>query len=77
VAFFKSDRYYSATDTTFRYAAIQQFYFEQQILCDYHFDGGNPQPKYVYTKQTYCSMFFFTWFTMSVVAIAVYTFDLF
>jgi len=76
--FFKSDRYYSATDTTFRYAAIQQFYFEQQILCDYHFDGGNPQPKYVYTKQTYCSMFFFfTWFTMTVVAIAVYTFDLF
>ena len=77
VAFFQSDRFYSATDTSFNYAAIQRFYLEQQILCDYHFDGGNPQPQHVYTKNTYYNMFFFTWFTMCCVADVIYYFDLF
>jgi len=75
VAFFSSDRFYTATDNAFRYAEIQRFYFIQIILCDYHFDGGNPQPIYTYTKETYVSMFYFVWFTMNLVAWIVYFFE--
>jgi len=75
VAFFLSDRFYTATDNTFRYAKIQRFYFEQLILCDYHFNSKNPQPKYVYTSETYEKMFFFMWFTMNLATYLAYFFN--
>lgn len=77
VAFLQSDRFYSATDTAFNSAFIQRFYFEQQILCDYHFDGGNPQPQIIYTKDIYYQMFVFVWFSMCVTSDIINLFDLF